>query len=189
MSEEFGKVTPDNRPRRQRRDPDADTPPPAAAVPPPVPEANRPTEPGPADPLPQPPGPAQPPTVPRATPPAVSTPGNGAGGGTLASVLTAPNRHSNGHSVSEGVAALAALAGMSTRPTDPMADWTGDGTRIPRFVAAAARQYATLTGRKTQEIYRNALLGLDPIPVDLLDANWLNLYGFPRDQYDPEAYR
>jgi hypothetical protein len=195
MSEEFGAVRPDNttrRPRTSRRDPDAETvtpdPTPPAAPQPPEPEAVRPvpTQPGPHDPLPQPPGPPQP-TGPSRHAGAAVAARNGADTGTLASVLTAPQTSTPG--VNGNVAALAALAGMANRPKDPMQDWTGDGTRVLRWVGIAIRQYAMLTGRKTQEITANAILGTDPIPGDVLDAAWLTCYGYPRENYDPEAYR
>lgn len=184
----FGAVRPDNvRPAAPRRDPDADaTPPPPAPAPAPQPE---PAPPGPpaADPTPVAPpaaDPAQQPSRPAPAAPSAVAP---ADGGTLASVLTAPHHHP--HSVSEGVAALMGLAQMAARPVDPMDDWGQDGTRTPRWLAAAIRQYAQLTGRKTQQVQRDALLGTHPIPGDVLDAAWLNLYGFPREQYRPEAYR
>lgn len=183
----FGAVAPHNvRPSTgpsRRRDPDAaETPAPPAST--------APTPPTPTDPTPPPP-PAAPEPVPAAQPvntPAVQPPPPAAGGGTLASVLTAPN-HRQHPSVSEGVAALAGLAGMAARPVDPLEDWGADGTRTPRWLAAAVRQYAVLTGRKTQEVQRDALLGVRPIPDDVLDAQWLHHYGYPREQYRPEDYR
>lgn len=191
----FGKITPDNRPgtrRTTRRDPDEDTPtaaaPPApAAVPPPV--AERPTAPGPNDPLPGPPGPPQDPP-PHATPGALAARRDSAGGGTLDAVLTAQQpRNGSSAPVSEGVSALMNLANMADRPTDPMQDWVGDGTRTPKFLAEALRLYARLTGRKTQEVMRDCLLGTDAIPGDVLDASWLRLYGTRREDYDPSDYR
>jgi len=193
-SETFGKVAVDNRPPRRRRDPDEDTPvtpapaPAVAPVEPPV--AERPTQPGPNDPLPQPPGPAEPDGPSRAAPGVIAARDDDEGG-TLASVITAPGRHQNGSRppVSDGVAALMNLAAMAERPTDPMADWVGDGTRLPRFIAEAVRLYGRLVGRKTQEVMRDVLLGEAAIPGDVLDAAWMRLYGFPREQYDPAVYR
>lgn len=187
----FGKVTPDNRPRNRRRDPDEDpaAAPAAAAVQPP--EANRPTptQPGPNDPLPQPPGPAEPTGPTRATPGTVAARDNTGGGGTLASVLTAPNTGTGRAPVSDGVAALMNLAAMADRPVDPMSDWVGDGTRTPKFLAESVRLYARLTGRPTQEVMRDCLLGTDRIPGDVLDASWMRMYGTRREDYDPQDYR
>jgi hypothetical protein len=101
-------------------------------------------------------------------------------------VLTAPQHQ---HHVSEGVAALASLGAMAERPVDPMTDWVGTGTRKPRWIAAAVKQYAQLSGREVQEVERDALLGIRPIPDDVLDAAWLRIYGYPRDRYNPQDYR
>lgn len=176
------------RPAAPRRDPDEDTPTPTPAPPseppPAAPEPPADTEPGDERPKPGHPGPTNPhPSR------AVAHTDTTADGGTLASVLTAPNHAPGGHHIPQGVAALAGLAAMRRRPVDPMRDWAGDGTRTPRWLSQAIRQYAILTGRETQEVQRDALLGTDRIPDDILDANWLDCYGFPRDQYDPQAYR
>lgn len=184
----FGAVRPDNVRQRPaaRRDPDDEpTPAPAPAAPPPP--STAPEGPGPTEPNPVPPPAQQVPEAPHRPAPPLTSAVAPAGGGTLASVLTAP--HHQRHSVSEGVAALAGLAGMAARPVDPMEDWTGDGTRTPRWIAAAVRQYAQLTGRKTQEVQRDALLGIRALPDDVLDAQWLHHYGYPREQYSAEAYR
>lgn len=196
-TETFGKVAPDNRPRRQRRDPDEDGPvaavpaPAPAPVEPPVDNRPTPTQPGPNDPLPQPPGPAEPTGPTRATPGTVAARTDDTGGGTLASVLTAPNTHNGrGHApVSDGVAALMNLAAMADRPVDPMTDWVGDGTRTPKFLAESVRLYARLIGRPTQEVMRDCLLGTDRIPGDVLDATWMRMYGTRREDYDPADYR
>lgn len=192
----FGKVTPDNRPRsNRRRDPDDDAPAAAAPAPAPAavqpPEAVRPTptQPGPHDPLPQPPGPPQPTGPSRATPGTLAARDTGTEGGTLASVLTAPNTGTGRAPVSDGVAALMNLAAMADRPVDPMTDWVGDGTRTPKFLAESVRLYARLTGRPTQEVMRDCLLGTDRIPGDVLDASWMRMYGTRREDYDPQDYR
>jgi hypothetical protein len=182
---EFGAVQPDNLRPRRRRDPDDDTPTtpappaPAPAAPPAATQPEPAPQPGPTDPTP-PPAPVN---------SAVAHPAPATPGGTLSTVLTAPNHAPSGHAIPEGVAALAGLAAMRRRAVDPMQDWTGDGTRTPRWLSQAIRQFAQLTGRKTQDVQRDALLGVEPIPADILDANWLDCYGYPRDQYDPQAYR
>jgi hypothetical protein len=153
--------------RRERRDPDGDTAASAPHQPDPTPDPAPAPQPGPAP---------APHTTPRAA--AVAT----TGGGTLSSVLT------NG-AAPDSVSMLAGLAGLRRRAVDPMADYVGDGTRKLRWIQQAVRQYAMLTGRNAQETETAALLGLDPIPADVLDANWLDCYGYPREQYDPQVYR
>lgn len=169
-----------------RRDPDA-APPPNPSPP----AQTAPDGPGPTDPTPD---PAPAPSAPeQAAPPAPARPVQPASavaahdGGTLASVLTAPRDHD--HPLSDGVAALAGLASMATRPKDPMQDWAPDGTRHLRWIGAALRQYAQLTGRKTQDVQRDVMLGVARIPDDVLDAQFYTHYGYPRSQYDPQVYR
>jgi hypothetical protein len=131
--------------------------------------------------------PAAAPPVTHTPPPAAPSPGNPAAGETLADVFTSVK--SGDTSVSEGVAALSALAGMRRKAVDPFRDWVPDGNRLPRFVSNAIRQTALLTGAKVQDVHRDAVLGIRPLPEDVLDANWLDLYGYPRSQYNAEAYR
>ncbi len=180
----FGAVRPDNlrtaRPAA-RRDPDDDNPAAAPAAAPAAPAAVAPV-PDPAPAAPPPPVPA--PTVPDPAPSALASTGGQPGGGTLASVL-APTPSGNPDSVS----VLRSLAAMRNRPVDPMSDWVGDGTRTPRWIKAALSQYAQMTGRQVQDVQRDIMLGQDSIPADFLDANWLDCYGFPRAQYNPQDYR
>lgn len=163
--------------RRQRRDPDGDTPAAAPHHPDPTPDPTPPApHPGP------PPAPQQQPAGPRGS--ELANPA----GGTLASVLTTGNHHQPGGGV-DGVAMLAGLARMRQRPTDPMADYVSDSNRKLRWVQMAINQYAQLTGRTRQEVETAAMLGDHPIPADVLDANWLACYGYPRADYNPQAYR
>jgi hypothetical protein len=111
-------------------------------------------------------------------------------GGTLGHVL-APETHAHHQTTpdapgQDSVSVLAGLARMRQAPTDPMADYTNDSTRKLRWIQAAITQYSNLTGRSRQDIETRALLGIEPIPRDVLDANWLALYNYPRDHYQPQ---
>jgi hypothetical protein len=181
-------VPPANTPRarRARRDPDQDTQTPADPTPAAAPTATGPNGPGPTDPTPPPDPPTAPPT----------TPGNGVAhnpGGTLGPVLapntnttttntSAPNSSSG---IQDSVAVLAGLARMRQNRVDPYNDWVADGTRNLRWVQAAIEHYAQLNGRTRQDVQTRALLGIEPIPADVLEANWLACYGYPRSQYQP----
>jgi hypothetical protein len=177
MTNEFAApVTPSNTPRpaRRRRDPDDTTPQTAAVV------ATPPTA-APTTPPPQQVAAPQPPTGLAATHPT---------GGTLDHVLT-PTTTAPGQPApapgqqTTSVDVLTGLARMRLTPVDPHKDYVADSTRELRWIANSIAQIANLTGRTRQDVKTRALLGIEPLPTDVLDANWLALYGYPRDQYRP----
>jgi hypothetical protein len=112
------------------------------------------------------------------------------GGGTLDHVLT-PNTttadpgHHPGPGATDSVHVLAGLARMRLAPVDPHKDWVSDATRKLRWIQMSIEQIAQLTGRTRQDIETRALLGTEPLPADVLDANWLAVYGYPRNHYQP----
>lgn len=78
--------------------------------------------------------------------------------------------------LSDGAAMLLNLAAMRQQQVDPMTDYVGDGTRMLRWVQAAVQHYASLTGTSQQQVLRDALLGIRPVPDELLDAHYLHIY-------------
>lgn len=168
-------VAPSNTPApRRRRDPDDDTTAP--------------------DPTPVAPPPAAPAAVPPSTGLAPAAPA--AQGGTLASVLNTtttgsgptaadPTTAATAAKPQDSVSMLLGLARMRQAPVDPYNDYGPDGTRKLKWVQAAIDQVHRLTGRSRQEIETRALLGIEPLPDDVLEANWQALYGYPRSEYQP----
>jgi hypothetical protein len=77
-------------------------------------------------------------------------------------------------------AIIAGLIKLRTKQVDPMTDWVGDGTRMPRWVQAAIAHEADLTPRTRQEIVRDALLGIRPLSEELLNLHYRALYGRDR---------
>lgn len=156
-------VVPANTRTVRRRDPDDVTPQAAAA------EATP---------------PAAAPTPPPAPTPPTPVPGSTAviadrSGGTLADVL-APDTTADQPTQPDSVTVLAGMARMRRAPTDPYRDLVPVGTRLPRAVADAIAQISALTGRRQQDILLRAVLGIEPLPDDVLDGQFLALYGRPR---------
>lgn len=155
-------VEPTNIRRPRRRDPD-ETPETAAAV-------------------------ATPPAAaPTTTPQAAAVAHADTAGGTLGAVL-APTTTTPGDEPTPGhdsVSVLTGLARMRQTPVDPYTDYVGDGTRKLRWIQSAIEQVAHLTGRTRQDVETRALLGIEPLPADVVEANWRALYGYPRSQYQP----
>lgn len=122
------------------------------------------------------PTPAAPPVEPTATAaaPTVEQPGN-----SLASKLASSTGH-DGQAAPDPAAMLLNLAAMRQQQVDPMLDYVADGTRQLRWVQAAVQHYAAMTGRSQQDITRDAMLGVHPIPAELLDAHYQLIYGRPR---------
>ena len=167
-------VAPSNVTPRRRRDPDADTTAPdptpvATPAPPPAPAAVQPST-----------------GLAPAAPPAA--------GGTLASVLTTTTTGpqtgdpttTTAPPAQDSVSMLLGLARMRQAPVDPYDDYAPNGTRKLKWVQAAIDQVHRLTGRSRQEIETRALLGIEPLPDDVLEANWQALYGYPRSEYQPQ---
>ncbi len=164
-------VAPSNTTRSKRRDPDAapptqtaaaDTTPSAAAT-------TVPTTPAPTGDL-------------EHTPPPT--------GGTLGPVLaptTGPATTGDQTGGQDSVSVLLGLARMRQNPVDPMNDYVTDGTRKLRYIQAAIHQVSQLTGRTRQDVETRALLGIEALPQDVLEANWQAIYGYPRDQYQPHG--
>lgn len=122
------------------------------------------------------------PTTPPREPETGGTVAHPAGQGDLLASLLAPAGRPDGQNapVTDAAAMLLNLAAMRKQTVDPMSDYVGDGTRKLRFVQDAISHYAALTGQTRQDIERDALLGITPIPTDLLDAHYQLLYGRPR---------
>lgn len=72
------------------------------------------------------------------------------------------------------------LLSMRDRPVDPYADYAPDGTRQLKWIQDAVALVADMTGNSRQEVYRDALLGVRPLPADILDACYLHRYGQQR---------
>lgn len=100
-------------------------------------------------------------------------------GNSLASKLASSTGH-DGQTGPDPAAMLLNLAAMRQQQVDPMLDYVADGTRALRWVQAAVQHYAAMTGRSQQDITRDAMLGVHPIPVELLDAHYQLTYGRPR---------
>lgn len=81
----------------------------------------------------------------------------------------------------EAARVLSGLVGLRRKQVDPDTDYVADGTRLPRYVQAAIRHEAALRGRPAQEIVRDVLLGRRPLSAELLDAHYLDIYGYPRE--------
>ena len=143
--------------------------------PPRAPRAGRPAPP-PAD---TPPTPAPPTAAPEPRP---SVPGTDmttpAADDLLSNLLTAGSSNSGQNAgMPDPAALLMNLAALREKPpVDPMNDYVSHGTRLPRFVSEAMQHYASMTGRKLQEVLRDAVLGTHPIPTALLDAHRKRLY-------------
>jgi hypothetical protein len=120
--------------------------------------------------------------APVAVPPAVEQARPEPQGDLLASLLasTPPPTAEATAPMSDGAAMLLNLAAMRQQQVDPMTDYAADGTRMLRFVQAAVQHYASLTGTSQQQVLRDALLGVRPLPAELLDAHYLHLYKTPR---------
>lgn len=162
-------VAPTNtRPPRKRRDPD-DPQTAAAVATPPAAAPNPPTADAPVG------------ETPRTD---VAAP---AGGGTLGHVLAPPTTGDDSQTgqTHDSVSVLVGLARMRQVPVDPYADYVSDGTRKLRWVQAAIEQVAQLTNRTRQEVETRALLGIEPLPTDVLEANWQAVYGYKRSEYQP----
>jgi hypothetical protein len=82
--------------------------------------------------------------------------------------------------VTDSTAMLAGLVNLRRKTPDPMADYVADGTRMLRWVQATVAHVSALTGRTQQEVLRDALVGSTPLPADLLDAHYADLYGKTR---------
>ncbi|MEV4122896.1 hypothetical protein [Micromonospora sp. NPDC049645] len=83
-----------------------------------------------------------------------------------------------GHLLSgDSVSVLSGLHKLRRKPINPMTDYASDSTRVPRFIKMAAVQVNALTGRNMQEIYRDAILGIAPLPDDVIAAALVELYG------------
>lgn len=112
-------------------------------------------------------------------------------GGTLGAVLapntttTSGDQRTTTTPAQDSISVLTGLARMRQTPVDPYTDYVGDGTRKLRWVQQAIEQVAQLTGRTRQDVETRALLGLEPLPADVLEANWRAIYGYPRSQYQP----
>lgn len=108
-------------------------------------------------------------------------------GGTLGPVLAPPTTPTadGGGTGHDSVSVLLGLARMRQQAVDPMADYVTDGTRTLRFVQQAIHQVAQLTGRTRQDVQTRALLGIERLPADVLEANFQAIYGYPRAQYQP----
>lgn len=76
---------------------------------------------------------------------------------------------------------ISGLVRLRRQPVDPMTDYVGNGTRLPRFIRDAIAHEAAMTPRSAQEIQRDALLGVRPLSTELLDAHYLDLYGHERE--------
>lgn len=100
--------------------------------------------------------------------------------GSLASKLASSTGHDGQQAAADPAAMLMNLAAMRQQQVDPMLDYVADGTRMLRWVQAAVQHYAAMTGKSQQDIYRDALLGIAPIPPELLDAHFQLINGRPR---------
>lgn len=159
MSSEFDEpIQPDNiRTRRKHRpDPDATSP----ATPAPVTEQ------------------AHLPEQRRATTPPASD------GGLLASMIAskqaAPLNQERLPPTPDVTLNLGDLIRARRRRVDPFEDWTGDGTRQLPWIQDAITIVADLTGRTRQEVQRDAILGITPIPPEVLDGTFQERYGYRR---------
>jgi hypothetical protein len=170
-------VTPANtRAPRRRRDPDADTTETAAAAA--TPPAAAPTTPDTPEQTPA-------PVVPPSRTSVAQTTDTTTPGGTLGHVLASPTTPADGGQPDTpgSLAVLVGLARMRQVPVDPYSDFVADGTRKLRFVQKTIEQVASLSGRTRQDVETRALLGIEPLPDDVLEANWQAIYGYPRSEY------
>ena len=68
---------------------------------------------------------------------------------------------------------------------DPFQDYVNDGTRMLAWVQDTIALVANLTGRTLQEVTRDALLGVRPLPKDLLAQHFQERYGYPMPEGVP----
>lgn len=188
---EFGPVAPSNLGgrRRGRRDPDAipeqaapevATPPPAAAVPTPAPEPAPDPAPAPAPVAGD--APARP-----ARQPAVRAPRNAAarvqqGATEDVSLETVLARQPASVDGDGGINSLSVtdMLRLRRKRVDPMNDYRADGTRQLVWVQDAIALVSDLTKQTQQEVLRDAVLGIHPIPKSVLDQCFAERYGYPR---------
>lgn len=99
--------------------------------------------------------------------------------GLLASVM--PKEEDAGGSYTPGQPRTTYGAFMGiTRTVDPEKDLAPSAPRLPRYVLAAVTLIRNVTGRSQQAIIAEALTGKTPIPPEILDAAFVELYGYPR---------
>lgn len=75
---------------------------------------------------------------------------------------------------------LQEMLSLRRKRVDPLNDFGPDGTRQLVWVQDAVKLVSDLTGYTQQEVYRDAVLGIRPLPPELLDETFANRYGYPR---------
>lgn len=98
----------------------------------------------------------------------------------LASKHAGQGEPGGGQTAEAPVLTVLDLLSMRDRPVDPYADYAPDGTRQLKWIQDAVALVADMTGNSRQEVYRDALLGVRPLPADILDACYLHRYGQQR---------
>lgn len=99
--------------------------------------------------------------------------------GLLASVMPEQENASASYTPGQPRTTYGAFMGI-TRTVDPEKDLAPSAPRLPRYVLAAVTLIRNVTGRSQQAIIAEALTGKTPIPAEILDAAFIELYGYPR---------
>jgi hypothetical protein len=68
------------------------------------------------------------------------------------------------------------------RAVNPEQDLMPTAPRLPRYVVAAITLIRNATGETQQKVIADALTGRKPLPAEVLDAAFYELYGYQRPQ-------